>query len=135
MSTLSPNATPTLERDPVCGMNVHPATAKHVYRHQGKNYYFCCPSCADKFKADPSKYPTEDAPSYSPGLVTLGGDPKTQPSNTSSPIKSPTQANTPSYVCPMCPEVRENTPGACPSCGMAIEPAVPVSSTRTEYTC
>ena len=41
----------------------------------------------------------------------------------------------PAYVCPMCPEVRENTPGACPSCGMALEPDVPVASTRTEYTC
>jgi Cu+-exporting ATPase len=35
----------------------------------------------------------------------------------------------------MCPEVRENKPGACPSCGMALEPEVPVASTRTEYTC
>ena len=41
----------------------------------------------------------------------------------------------PAYVCPMCPEVRENKPGACPSCGMALEPDVPVASTRTEYTC
>ncbi len=35
----------------------------------------------------------------------------------------------------MCPEVREPKPGACPSCGMALEPDVPVASTRTEYTC
>jgi P-type Cu+ transporter len=41
----------------------------------------------------------------------------------------------PAYVCPMCPGVRENKPGACPSCGMALEPDVPVASTRTEYTC
>ena len=41
----------------------------------------------------------------------------------------------PAYVCPMCPEVREAKPGACPSCGMALEAEVPVASTRTEYTC
>ena len=35
----------------------------------------------------------------------------------------------------MCPEVRENKPGACPSCGMALEPEVPLASSRTEYTC
>ncbi len=39
------------------------------------------------------------------------------------------------YVCPMCPEVRETKPAACPSCGMALEADVPVASTRTEYTC
>jgi P-type Cu+ transporter len=35
----------------------------------------------------------------------------------------------------MCPEVRANKPGACPSCGMALEPEMPLASTRTEYTC
>jgi P-type Cu+ transporter len=35
----------------------------------------------------------------------------------------------------MCPEVREKQPGACPSCGMALESEIPASSTRTEYTC
>jgi len=24
--------------------------------YQGKTYYFCCPHCPDKFKADPQKY-------------------------------------------------------------------------------
>src|SRR5206468_2112444 len=41
----------------------------------------------------------------------------------------------PSYVCPMCPEVRESKPGACPSCGMALEPDLPTAASRTEYTC
>ncbi len=40
------------------------------------------------------------------------------------------------YVCPMCPNVREPAPGACPSCGMALEPETPTApTTRTEYTC
>ena len=40
------------------------------------------------------------------------------------------------YVCPMDPEVREDYPGACPKCGMALEPAVPIApTTRIEYTC
>ena len=49
------SATPT-ERDPVCGMNVNPATAKHTYELAGKKYYFCCAGCADKFKANPQGY-------------------------------------------------------------------------------
>ena len=40
------------------------------------------------------------------------------------------------YVCPMDPEVRESKPGACPKCGMALEPATPAApSEKTEYVC
>ena len=49
--------------------------------------------------------------------------------------KSRDLLSAPAYVCPMCPEVRESKPGACPSCGMALEPEFPQASARTEYTC
>ena len=130
MSTNPPNPASTPERDPVCGMNVNPATAKHVHVHGGKNYYFCCAPCAEKFNADPAKYLGRIAPSHSSGLVALAA---TKPALSSSGQTAPASA---AYVCPMCPEVRENQPGACPSCGMALESEVPfASSTRTEYTC
>jgi Cu+-exporting ATPase len=119
MSTEPSNPPSQLERDPVCGMNVNPATAKHVYGHGGKHYYFCCAGCLEKFKADPARYLSGRAPAPS-SLVTLG-----------ILAAAPRGA----YVCPMCPEVRESKPGACPSCGMALEPEVPVASIRTEYTC
>ena len=137
----------TLERDPVCGMNVNPASAKYVHEHARKKYYFCCAGCAEKFKAQPQRYLNNPAPAASQ-LVMLGvpGAPKSvtsQPGTahtTSQKVVSPAavKPNTvaePAYVCPMCPEVREMKPGACPSCGMALEPEVPVASTRTEYTC
>jgi Cu+-exporting ATPase len=128
MSTNPSNPAPALERDPVCGMNVNPATAKHIHDHGGKNFYFCCAPCVEKFKADPAKYL---APTTRPsGLVRLGA---AKPP-ISEPIKTPQTGNT-SYVCPMCPEVRERKPGACPSCGMALEPEFPTASARTEYTC
>ncbi len=123
MSTNPPNPAPSVERDPVCGMSVNPATAKHIHDHAGKNFYFCCAPCVEKFKADPAKYLA--APTRPSGLVTLGA---ARP-----PLTAP--AENASYVCPMCPEVRENKPGACPSCGMALEPEFPVASTRTDYTC
>ena len=40
------------------------------------------------------------------------------------------------YTCPMHPEVRQEGPGSCPQCGMALEPeGIPAPATRTEYTC
>jgi P-type Cu+ transporter len=105
-------------------MNVNPASAKHVHDHAGKNFYFCCAPCVEKFKADPAKYINGAAPAPPQDLVTLGAS-----------TKIPQPAAGVAYVCPMCPEVRASKPSPCPSCGMALEPEVPVVSTHTEYTC
>ncbi|RWO02274.1 heavy metal translocating P-type ATPase [Mesorhizobium sp.] len=83
--------------DPVCGMKVERATAKHFVRHEGKGFYFCSPGCKAKFDADPGKY--------------LSGQPAPEP------MPKGTQ-----YTCPMHPEVVRDKPGACPICGMALEP-------------
>ena len=148
MSTKPSNPASTLERDPVCGMKVNPADTKDVYGLGGKNYYFCCAPCLEKFKGDPSKYLSSTPLAKPAGLVMLGS--ATPGSKTPHSLEhedgrgheydaehssSAPAAIAPAYVCPMCPEVRENKPGACPSCGMALEPDVPVASTRTEYTC
>jgi P-type Cu+ transporter len=145
MVTNLSNQPSALERDPVCGMNVNPATAKHVYQHSGKNYYFCCAPCMEKFKVDPAKYLSAAAPARPFGSVTLGTASAAPSSHVHreqlEQIKPQTQAppraaaEGVAYVCPMCPEVRESKPGACPSCGMALEAEIPVASTRTEYTC
>jgi Cu+-exporting ATPase len=121
-------------------MSVNPATAEHVYQHAGKNFYFCCASCAGKFKSQPDNFLS--ARTRSAGLVTLGtakratssiqSQPPLQPET---PLSSHASASSAAYVCPMCSEVRQNKPGACPSCGMALEPDVPLASSRTEYTC
>ncbi len=113
-------------KDPVCGMTVDPATAKHRYQHAGKDYFFCCGGCVQKFSADPNKYLSAKPSS---GLVMLGAP---------LPRKSPppeAQVASTAYVCPMCPEVRETRPVPCPKCGMALEPETPVAATKTEYTC
>ena len=108
-------------KDPVCGMSVDPVTAKHHAEHAGKTYYFCCPSCAEKFTAEPEKY------LKAPPATLLHIDPAA-----SKPATSPSAGN---YVCPMCPEVTKSKPGPCPSCGMALEPEMPVALNRIEYTC
>jgi Cu+-exporting ATPase len=145
MSTKPSDQSATLERDPVCGMNVDPAKTKHVSDHGGKKYFFCCASCVEKFQADPKKYLNPPPPARAAGLVMLGAVKPRLPApegashshlHLTKPQSGTRQASvSTAYVCPMCPEVRETKPGACPSCGMALEPDVPVASTRTEYTC
>ena len=70
-------------KDPVCGMNVNPATAKAKEEYRGNTYYFCCPHCAEKFKAGPEKYVAQAA---SAGLVQVGLSAKPQGTQT---VKDP----------------------------------------------
>jgi Cu+-exporting ATPase len=115
----SPDA--VVERDPVCGMSVNPATTKHAFEYRGKKYDFCSARCLETFKGNPAHYLQAAKAPASP-RVSLGPPAAKVPSSSA-------------YVCPMCPEVRESKPGACPSCGMALEPELPAAATRTEYTC
>ena len=104
------------ERDPVCGMGVDPAMPAVRLTHEGSTYYFCCVGCADKFRSDPKKYL-----SPWPKLATEAA-------------KAP-EAKGVEYICPMDPEVRQIGPGACPRCGMALEPDVPLAASQTTWTC
>jgi P-type Cu+ transporter len=98
--------------DPVCGMTVDPATAAGSSRIGDQTFYFCSASCKQKFDANPAAY-------------TGGKRPTPQPA-----------APGAIYVCPMDPEVRQDKPGACPKCGMALEPEmVTAPATKTEWTC
>jgi Cu+-exporting ATPase len=102
----------TLATDPVCGMQVDPATAAGQFEYEGHTYYFCSASCLAKFKAQPSKYlaPVGTEASCPTGVCTI-------------PM-SPAETGV-VWTCPMHPEVRQSGPGACPICGMALEPVVP----------
>jgi P-type Cu+ transporter len=118
----------TTELDPVCGMMVDPATAKGSLEHGGKTYYFCCGGCLEKFRSAPERYLKERT---SPQLVQLGTIASPPPH-----IHEKSEAQDErAYVCPMCPEVRQVAPGPCPSCGMALEPEIPLAVSKIEYTC
>jgi heavy metal translocating P-type ATPase len=109
-------------RDPVCGMAVDPATAKHSAEHGGSTYYFCCGGCADKFHRDPGA-----------ALAKASGAAKTCCSGAAE-IRARAAATPGKYICPMCPGVESVVPAACPKCGMALEPAAPLQK-KLHYTC
>jgi P-type Cu+ transporter len=112
---------PHTVKDPVCGMTVDPERAKASHVHDGKTYYFCCPNCAKKFAGEPDRYLTKHGP-----------DPKAQPLAQTRPA----QALPKEHTCPMHPEVKQEGPGSCPRCGMALEPVSPLGPVaKTEYTC
>ncbi|MBA2451423.1 MAG: YHS domain-containing protein [Chloroflexi bacterium] len=54
-----------MAKDPVCGMDVDPRSAKHTSIHEGHTYYFCAPACKRAFEAEPAKYLD---PSYRPSM-------------------------------------------------------------------
>ena len=101
-------ATPTTEHiDPVCGMTVNPADAAGTFSYRGRTYYFCNPSCLERFQADPAAF------------VDDSGDVRT-----SEQEPDPAALMRVEYTCPMHPEIVRDRPGACPICGMALEPRV-----------
>jgi Cu+-exporting ATPase len=133
------------EKDPVCGMDVSPVTTRFKALHNGKEYYFCCAACLAKFQANPDNILSSQPKPMGSELVSLGssrGSPRSPFIPTLSKSAGSAQPaigsakKTRAYVCPMCPEVRQNVPGPCPKCGMALDPETfAVTATKTEYTC
>src|SRR5690606_7439241 len=95
-----PEGSAGVAKDPVCGMDVDISTAKHTREHDDETNYFCSPGCAEKFETDPERYLNPSAP------------PEEMPAGTL-------------WTCPMDPEIVREEPGACPICGMALEPMEP----------
>jgi len=86
-------------KDPVCNMDVDPATTPHHHEHDGESYHFCGKGCRTKFAADPEHY--------------LSGAHREAAAN------APADAE---FTCPMHPEIVQVGQGSCPICGMALEP-------------
>lgn len=84
-------------KDPVCGMSVDPTTTPHRASRLDQDYFFCSAGCRTRFVSDPQRYlnPRVGVETVVPGAI---------------------------YTCPMHPEIRQEGPGSCPICGMALEP-------------
>ncbi|QCO16929.1 heavy metal translocating P-type ATPase (plasmid) [Azospirillum brasilense] len=92
-------------KDPVCGMMVDPERTGHHAGHGGQTFHFCSARCREKFVADPKRYLKPEATPAAPEKAAQA-----------SPQKGVI------YTCPMHPEIRQEGPGNCPICGMALEP-------------
>ena len=116
--------------DPVCGMSVRPASAAGSFEHKGETYYFCSTHCLQQFRENPEQF-----------LNKTAEPPVSQPVGISRATNESHVATSPGtgrsiQTCPMHPEVRQNKPGACPKCGMALEPvAQQALAQNVEYTC
>jgi Cu+-exporting ATPase len=88
-------------RDPVCGMPVDATMCAHRATHGGRDYNFCSAKCHGKFTKNPALYLHE----HDDGAV-HGRSPGTI------------------YICPMHPQIRQDSPGNCPICGMTLEPLI-----------
>jgi Cu+-exporting ATPase len=95
---MSKSETETKAVDPVCGMTVDPLKTLHHADHAGHAYHFCSAGCRTRFTAEPDRYLADK------------------------PAASPPAASGAIYTCPMHPQIRHVGPGACPICGMALEP-------------
>ena len=95
--------------DPVCGMQV-PVTAGARTRQYGdQTFYFCSDGCQSRFDADPWFYASGKAATAE----------KQAPAGTQ-------------WTCPMHPQIIRDAPGACPICGMALEPVIPSDEPSAE---
>jgi Cu+-exporting ATPase len=107
---LGPPATPDDVKDPVCGMTVNRATAKHRAEFKNQSWFFCSTGCHDKFVAEPLKYVQPEG---------------AKPAAAATVVAAPGVI----YTCPMHPQIRQTGPGTCPICGMALEPDVASAKT------
>jgi Cu+-exporting ATPase len=110
-----------VNKDPVCGMDVS-EESEYFTEYNGQRYYFCSETCRHRFETEPQNYlasgEADAHEQHHAGRVEEGG-------------------NATLYTCPMHPEIKQQGPGSCPKCGMALEPmgAPEAPATRTEYTC
>ena len=100
---------PDIAIDPVCGMKVNKAASKHRFDHDGKTFHFCSARCREKFSAGPAAYlepAARPAPAPKAGAI---------------------------FTCPMHPEIKQEGPGSCPICGMALEPLIATAEAQPNH--
>ncbi|MDP2107009.1 MAG: heavy metal-binding domain-containing protein, partial [Desulfobulbaceae bacterium] len=106
-----------MAQDPVCGMSTEDPEAFIPYEFEGHTHHFCSDRCLAKFKEVPAAYEGKEVKE--------------------TPLPHQSSDAGKYYICPMHPEVVQDKPGACPKCGMALEPVIPASpgAGKAEYTC
>ena len=103
------HAKPGTVKDPVCGMTVKVTEETRHEDFGSERYHFCSEGCQATFQSDPWFYASGRSLD-----AAVAAAPGTQ------------------YTCPMHPEIIRDEPGACPICGMALEPLVPTDAPSEE---
>jgi Cu+-exporting ATPase len=111
-------------------MDVDPGKAAGSHSHDGVAYYFCSRGCLEKFRRDPDRYTAARRDNHA-----TADEPRHAHRHAGDPAGVSPEVTI--YTCPMHPEVRQDHPGSCPTCGMALEPLTPPAPRRatTKYTC
>jgi heavy metal translocating P-type ATPase len=129
---------PIITIDPVCGMQVSPNHALKS-EFQGKSFYFCSEECRMKFEYDPKNELAEI--SNKTMVITSANSGGSHiccngyGSTGKIVLKSTTSIATENYIhtCPMHPEIEQVGPGACPICGMDLEPKYIGPAAETDH--
>jgi len=108
-------------KDPVCGMVVAPDSETDKTEHQGRTYLFCSAGCRRKFESDPEQYLRRSQEGRA-----------SEPKRSAEASAGSAETRSGSYTCPMHPEVVRDGPGACPICGMDLEPVVATSGEEAD---
>ena len=131
--------------DPICGMEVDPsraAEAGRVSQWEGTAYFFCCDGCRTRFERDPAAalrpaVPVTDihvaAATATRPIEGMGAHGVAAAGASAGAAGRPPAAGP--YVCPMCPDVRAERAGTCPSCGMALERSLAALAGARQYVC
>jgi P-type Cu+ transporter len=110
LSAVDREQQPAKVHDPVCGMSVDPVTSPHRAEHAGQPYFFCGAKCRERFVATPERFISGDHAGQSSSLAASAGS---------------------KWTCPMHPQIVRDGPGACPICGMALEPMTAIAGEDT----
>jgi Cu+-exporting ATPase len=95
-------------------MSIEEKDAVGTSAYEGHTYHFCSEACKKKFDKNPDSFIGVETPS----------------------AKAEVSGENEIFTCPMHPEVRQEGPGSCPKCGMALEPLAPlVTPSVKEWTC
>ena len=119
----SETATGTVRKDPVCGMTPKPDTP-HRSTHDGEEFLFCSAGCKTKFDASPQTYTKVSEAHTSCTHHHAGHGASCHHHAPSPPVAAAPGSK---WTCPMHPEIVQDGPGACPICGMALEPMTPAA--------
>ena len=130
---------PTKPKDPVCGMDVNPATARFRRSTTAKNISSVAPVARESFRRTPRRFcPSPPKPMGHRGWCRWAaglGHADHGPAGRSVTPQARTEkrhATTSARCAPRC----GNWAGPCPKCGMALDPESPtLPATKTEYTC